>query len=755
MIGGRLARFLAARPMPETLAELPPWPAPPAPAPGPVSAPSVSEFGIDIASLFHLLRRRWHVAVLTTLVLTIAAGLVIMRLPNQYAAQALVVLNLRQPKIAELASSTGTLLSRGQTDISVVQTEMQVMQSGRLLRRLVLQLDLLNDPAFNPPAGPSLKDRVQSLLAKLHLPGGRRDAAASAPVPVETLVQHAVDSVSRMIELTNDGGSYAIGIVAKSDNPELSARLANGLAEVYLTEQAREQAREQGEARASASQWLADRLKSMRAEVIANEQALETYRAKHQLGKGAQQSLVDARLNEVNAALIAAQTRADKASADVTDAEAALRRGDLSSISSVIVSPTIQALREQEAELLARLGQLKQTLLEKHPERLAAEAQLQAVRGNIRLEVQRIFSNLRERQAAAQAELASLHRQLAQLEQDRNAQAAPEAELTQLERNAAVSRDVYSEFLRQFNTTLAESEGPSADARLATSAQPPLNPSGPKRKLLLIGAGVASAIVGVLLAIGLGFWRGGFGGALPLEQTTGLPNLEILPELRRRELRAALAPGPHVQVDGSVRSLAVALERRMARRAVGPMVLLSSAESGDGKSLLTLSLGRALAQQERRVMIVDLDFWRSDLQRQAPLVGLQSTSMRLGPSILMRDPAVRLDAAVCDRAHEQDDKPEAVREVLRAVHACRASYDLILLDAPPLLAIPETLMAATAADAMLLLVRFERTRASTLRLALHKLATVGVVPLGTVLTRVNPRAHRRYGYDEMAYGRSA
>jgi Mrp family chromosome partitioning ATPase len=154
-------------------------------------------------------------------------------------------------------------------------------------------------------------------------------------------------------------------------------------------------------------------------------------------------------------------------------------------------------------------------------------------------------------------------------------------------------------------------------------------------------------------------------------------------------------------------------------------------------------------------MIVDLDFWRSDLQRLAPSLGLEPTAMRLGPAILMRNPSVRLDAVVCDRARVQDDKPEAVREVLRAVRERRGAYDLILLDAPPLLAIPESLLVATAADAMLLLVRFERTRAATLRLALHKLATVGVVPVGTVLTRVKPRAHRRYGYDELAYGRPA
>jgi uncharacterized protein involved in exopolysaccharide biosynthesis/Mrp family chromosome partitioning ATPase len=748
-----MSRLVAEEVVPAHAGDAPRWHAPPSPPPSPAAvAPGGAEFGIDIAALFHLLRRRWHVAVLVTLVLTMIAAALIIRLPNQYTAQALVVLNLRLPKIAELASSTGTLLSRSQTDISVVETEMQVMRSARLLRKLVLQLDLLNDPSFTAdPKGPSLATRIKALLARLHLPGGSPAPAGDAVVPIEALVQRAVVNLSQMIELSNDGGSYAIGIVARSDDAQLSARLANGLAEIYLTEQAREQR----EARASASAWLSERLKAMRAEVLANDRALESYRAQHQLGKNNQQSLVDSRLDEVNTALIAAQTNVDKANTDVADAEAALRRGDLSSISSVLTSPTIQALREQEAGILVKVGQLKQTLLPKHPERLAAEAQLQAVRQSINIQVQRVVGNLREKQAEAKGALESLRRQLAQLEQQRRAQAAPEAELAQLSRNAEVSRDVYGEFLREFNTTLAEAEGPSTDARLAARAEPPLDASGPKRKLLLMGAGVASAITGVLLAIGLGFWRGGFGGALPLEQTTGLPNLEILPELRRRDLRASLKPGPRPPASGSVRSLAVTLERRVPRRRGGPMVLLSSAEAGEGKSMLTLSLARVLAQQERRVMIVDLDFWRSDLQRLAPSLGLEPTAMRLGPAILMRDPSARLDAVVCDRAQVPDDKPEAVREVLRAVRACRESYDLILLDAPPLLAIPEALLAATAADAMLLLVRFERTRAATLRQALHKLATVGVVPVGTVLTRVNPRAHRRYGYDEMAYGRSA
>ncbi len=148
--------------------------------PAQAAPPQIAELGLDLGMLFHLLRRRWHLALAVALVLTTVAALLIVRLPNQYEAESLVVLNLRQPKIAELASSTGTLLSRSQTDISVVETEMQVMRSARLLRKLVLRLDLLNDPAFNPSeSGFRLTTWVRSLLAHVNgrawpLRAGRR-----------------------------------------------------------------------------------------------------------------------------------------------------------------------------------------------------------------------------------------------------------------------------------------------------------------------------------------------------------------------------------------------------------------------------------------------------------------------------------------------------------------------------------------------------------------------------------------------------
>ena len=80
----------------------------------------------------------------------------------------------------------------------------------------------------------------------------------------------------------------------------------------------------------------------------------------------------------------------------------------------------------------------------------------------------------------------------------------------------------------------------------------------------------------------------------------------------------------------------------------------------------------------------------------------------------------------------------------------RSRYDLIVLDAPPVLPVPDVLAAAARADATLLVVRFERTRAEAVRAAQLRLASVGVRPLGTVLTRVVPRRHRGYGYPEAA-----
>jgi succinoglycan biosynthesis transport protein ExoP len=87
-------------------------------------------------------------------------------------------------------------------------------------------------------------------------------------------------------------------------------------------------------------------------------------------------------------------------------------------------------------------------------------------------------------------------------------------------------------------------------------------------------------------------------------------------------------------------------------------------------------------------------------------------------------------------------------EIRQILVEAREDYDLILLDAPPVEAMTEARVAASLADATLLCVRWRSTQTKTLLHAMEILHDAHAKIIGTVLTRVDPRAHLRSGYAD-------
>ena len=82
------------------------------------------------------------------------------------------------------------------------------------------------------------------------------------------------------------------------------------------------------------------------------------------------------------------------------------------------------------------------------------------------------------------------------------------------------------------------------------------------------------------------------------------------------------------------------------------------------------------------------------------------------------------------------------------IKSVRQGYDLVLLDAPPVQAMTEARVIAAAADATLVCVRWRSTPQNTLLNALEMLHDAHAKVIGTVLTRVDSRAHLRSGYAD-------
>jgi len=84
----------------------------------------------------------------------------------------------------------------------------------------------------------------------------------------------------------------------------------------------------------------------------------------------------------------------------------------------------------------------------------------------------------------------------------------------------------------------------------------------------------------------------------------------------------------------------------------------------------------------------------------------------------------------------------------RLLATLRQDYDLVLLDAPPVQAMTEARVVSALADATLLCVRWRSTPRAVLRNALDLLEEAHAHVVGTVLTRVDPRAHLRSGFAD-------
>jgi Mrp family chromosome partitioning ATPase len=405
-------------------------------------------------------------------------------------------------------------------------------------------------------------------------------------------------------------------------------------------------------------------------------------------------------LTQVNAELVRASTKLARARANLAEA-VRHKQEDLSAASSVLTSPTIQTLREQEAEILVKRGALSKQYGPRHPEVASIDAALEAIRAKVDLEVQRIVAGMRSEVNATRGEVENLERQLSQLEQRIAEQADAQVELADLEREAQASREIYSQFLEQFNATLAQETGQQPDARLAALAQPPLESSEPRRKLLVAGSAVGAGGIGVLTALLLGFLRGGFGGPRPLKEATGLPVLAILPELRTRQRSALLGPASMTGAGNPFRGLAFTLQARLASEGAR-VLLVTSSVPGKGKSLLTLALGRAAALSGQKVIVVELDLWRPSLARLARGLPLELSGQSLAGSPIRIERTSGLAIAAAGRVPRKADRPIAVQALLASLNALRGAYELVLLDGPPVLSVPDVLSAAAEADATLL-----------------------------------------------------
>jgi capsular exopolysaccharide synthesis family protein len=293
------------------------------------------------------------------------------------------------------------------------------------------------------------------------------------------------------------------------------------------------------------------------------------------------------------------------------------------------------------------------------------------------------------------------------------------------------------------------------EAHEISQAIPPERPSAPRMVPAMAAASAGGIFLGLLLIYVLHLNDDTVRSGIDIRQLTGLPCFALIPEVGKRALG-------HLGIDeyAARRPLTVFAEQIRALRAglslaaVRPRIIaVTAARQAEGKSVLTLSLGRSAQLSGERVLAIECDCRQPSFQRRLGTLAAPGLLDILRDHIDWQD-AIQDDPVsgmhVIPAGKPGGDIPgyflsTGMRRFLADV---RDRYDLILLDAPPVEAVTEARIAASLADATVLCVRWRSTCGATLRRALEVLRDSHAKVIGTVLTRVDPRAHLRSGYAD-------
>ena len=426
--------------------------------------------GLAVAQIAGVLRRSWAWIAVPTLVAVLGAGVFVQVVTPRYTGEAKVLLESRDPAFTRTAAErTDQPLP---IDEQAVASQVQVAMSRDLAREAIRSLKLVGNPEFDPEAeGTSAIRRTLMMLGLVSAPMERPSEDRILDTYLDHLLVYPV------------GKSRILAVEFRSRDPELAARGANTVADLYL---ASLEAASVDTAR-YASTWLGNNIATLRARVAEAEAKVEAFRAKHGLiGTGSNataQPLSTQQLSELSSQLSQARTIQADLTARAKLLKDMIKEGRAFEIPDVANNELIRRTVESRMAMRAQLALESRTLLPAHPRIKELTAQVQDLENQIKAAAERVVRTLENDAKIAGARVESL-RAAVEGQQDVVAKGnSSEVELRALEREAKSQREQLESYLARYREAAArDAENASpANARVVSRAVVPDLPSFPKK----------------------------------------------------------------------------------------------------------------------------------------------------------------------------------------------------------------------------------------------------------------------------------
>ena len=653
---------------------------------------------------------------------------------------------------------------------SYLETQVKLLQSESLLEHVVDKLKLQDR---QPTTGwQRFRARVRHIF----------QFSENSNLPQR---EKLVRQIEKNLTVRTSGNSRLLEVTYESPDPKGAADFANTLVSEFI-ELSQE---ERWKSAQGTADWLTSHLNIMKAQLEQSEAQLQDYARTSGLSFTSEKdNLAENRLKELEDELSKAQ--ADRISSQAKFEGAKSKPAD--SLPEVLDDPTMREYRQRLAELQRQYAELSATLTPEHYKVQRVQAQIDELQSEMKKERSHVLRRIGDDYSAA------LRREnlLSNANVDQQKVVADQSEKAihydTLKRDVDSNRRLYEMMLQRVKEASLAAAMRDSNVMIVDRARPPLlpyRPSLPMNSAIGLCSGVLLGFGFVLLRERVDRRISAPGDA---QVFLDLPELGVIPlddsavprqisnglyPLRPRPVLArSHADCPELATWKRKPSLVAECSRTTLSSILLPndngerprVIVITSPCPGEGKTTVACNLSIAIAEIGRKALLIDGDLRRPRLHKVfgvgnnwglSDLLRGDGSLENVTISHLVRQTEVSglclLPGGSCGVTPSNLFYSPRMSTLLNRL---RTEYDMVVIDAPPMIHLADARVLGHLADGVVLVIRAGQTTTESALFARQRFAEDGTRVLGTILNSWDPKAGGSYGYggyaDDRAQARS-
>lgn len=707
--------------------------------------------GLTLSALLRIVYKHKWVLLLVILMSGTVAG--VRTLLSTPVYRSTVTLQIERAARVISFNNPGEDQDQWSDEVTTLKTQYELLRSRSLAERVIAELHLDRSTRESaPPQGDASAagkaSEPEGFAARIL--AGYNKLSNPSTRDTEVLGREAVvGGFLGALNVEPVRSSRLIKLHVDNTNPALAARIANVTAQSYIAMGLERKM----EASSYAKTYLEDQIKQMKVKLEDSERRLNRYAQDKQILS------LDDKTNVIGQTYVDYASALSRAEQDRMKAESlyAEIRANPDSTPAVMDNKTIGAFKEQKAKLEIEYQQNLRIYKADFPKMQQLRAQIQELDAQIRNEVSAIAASLKSHYESAQRQEGLLREKLGNTRRQVQSSQDSSIDLNLLRREVDTNRQLYDGLLQRLKQAGVSGGAVSNSVSIVDAAEPALFPYKPNLgRNLMIGLAMG-LFLGVCLVLLLEFVDDSIKLPDEVERLLNVPLMGIIPFYKQKKDAASVALLAHTDVRStlaeSYRSVRTALQFSTPEGA--PKVLMiTSTTRGEGKSTTALALAINFAQLGGRVLLVDADMRNPCVHKQLGVANERGLSNLLSSEsgaegLISKTTVPHLSVLTAGPIPPNPvDLLMGPKLPMFLELTATMGYHYVIVDAPPLLGIADSVVLGNQVQNILFVVQASRTRRSQIRDALRRLRLGGLVPRGVLLTQtvrgIHPHDYESY-----------